>query len=235
MNRMNMIKAVIFDMDGVIVDSEPIQSKSLEILLREYGKKPKYHNNGLIHTVGIAGDDAYKEFIKEYDLEEDIEILRKKRRKIFVDLIKKELKPIYDLKPLIKNLKQNGFKIALASNRFIEHVMLMVKKLGLESSFDVIVGHSPDIHTKPHPDIYLITAKRLKIPAKYCLAIEDTEYGVLSAIAAGMKVIAIPNRYTKDQDFSQADIIVKNLSNISLSLINDVMSSEAKHPKQEKR
>lgn len=218
----NQIKAIIFDMDGVIIDSEPIQSKSLEILLKKHGKKPKYSKQGLIHTVGIAGNEAYLELIKKYNLKEDMEVLRNERRKIFVELINKELKPMYELKPLIKNLKQHGFKVALASNRFIDHVLMMVKNLGLKLHFDEIIGHSPDMRTKPHPDIYLKTAKKLKIPVKYCIALEDTEYGVASAIAAGMKVIAIPNRYTAHQDFSKATKVVSSLEEISVELLKSL-------------
>lgn len=217
-----MIKAVIFDMDGVIVDSEPIHSKSLELLLKKHGEKPKYNKNFLIHTIGISGDDAYKELIKKYNLKGGIDILRKERRKIFVQLINKKLTPRRGLKSLINILKKENYKIALASNRLIDHVLIMVKNLGADSYFDIIVGHTPDIHTKPHPDIYLKTAKRLKITAKYCLAIEDTEHGMLSAIAAGMKIIAVPNKYTRHQDFSKADKIVGSLSKITIPLLQSL-------------
>jgi len=211
-------------MDGVIVDGETIQSKSLEILLRKYGKKPKYNKNGLVHTVGIAGDQSYKEFIKNYHLKEPIETLRKERRKIFVKLIGKKLKPIPGFNELISRFKKSGFKMALASNRFIDHVFIMVKNLGADSYFDVIHGPSDgaNIKLKPEPDIYLEVAKKLKIFPQQCVVLEDSEYGVIAGYAAGMKVIAIPTRYTKHQNFQKADKIVKSLSDITIPMINSL-------------
>src|SRR3972149_4527790 len=110
------IKAVIFDMDGVIVDSEPIESQSLEKLLRKYGKIPRYNKEGLIHTVGLAGE-TYKQLIKKYKLEEEIEVLKKIKRKIFRDLVEKKLTVTPVFIELVRMLKKEKLKTALASNR----------------------------------------------------------------------------------------------------------------------
>lgn len=217
-----MIKAVIFDMDGLIADTESIESKALEKLLQEYGKTPRYYGNGLIHVVGLAGDQTWVDLKTSYGINDDIALLRQRKRDIFEEIIKKGVKPFDGFFALLDELKKNKFRLALASNRVIHHIYLILKELHVKEYFDVIVGPSEKRKHKPHPDIYLETAKLLKVKPQECLALEDTEYGIHSANSAGMKVIAIPNRYTKDHDFSKADKVVKSLQSVTMELISSL-------------
>jgi HAD superfamily hydrolase (TIGR01509 family) len=208
-----MIKAVIFDMDGVIIDSEPIESLAWEKLLTEYGKKPIINEWGLIHIVGTKSFDYV---MRKHGLVEDVEVVKNKKRKIFIDLVLKNPILMPGFLKLLTGLKKRKIKLGVASNRFQEHVGLIMKKLKIEDEFNALIGNDPTIEVKPAPDIFLKAAKMLKINPKYCLVIEDSESGVIAAKAAGMKVIAVPNRYTKHQDFSKADKIVKSLSEITI-------------------
>lgn len=217
-----MIKAVIFDLDGVIVDSEPIHSKSLEILLKDYGKTPIFNTQGLIHEVGPSGDFTYVELIRKYSLTEPLETIKQKRRAIFTKLLQEKLVPLPGFTKLLKIVKKENLKVAIASNRLPEHLFLMLENLGVKEMFDVVIGKNKLFAVKPAPDIYLKTADELSIEPKYCVAIEDSETGVLSAHAAGMKVIAVPNRYTSYQDFLKADKIVNSLSDITIPLLNSL-------------
>lgn len=217
-----MFKAIIFDMDGVIFDGEPIQSKSLEMLIRQFGKEPIFGNHGLVHPVGPAGDDVYIEIMKKHNIEDDIESFRTKRREIYVKLLEKKIKPLPGFLYLTKKCKKEGLKIALASNRIIEHVLIIIKNLGVQEYFDIITGPSNTIRRKPAPDIFLETARSLDIDPKYCLVLEDSETGVEAAYRAKMKVIAIPNKFTKHQDFSKAERVVRSLRDINPELIKKV-------------
>ena len=212
-----MIKAVIFDMDGVIIDSEPIESLSWEKILLEYGKKPIISEWGLIHKVGTKSIDFV---LEKHGLIENEEIIRNKKRKLFIDLVLKNLILMPGFMQLFKQLKKQKLKIAVASNRYEEHVLLIMEKLGIKNSLSAVAGYSPEIAVKPAPDIFLKVAKMLKIDSKYCLVIEDSESGVVAAKAAGMKVIAVPNKYTKHQDFSKADKIVENSSQITMETLS---------------
>lgn len=217
-----MFKAIIFDLDGVIFDGEPIQSKSLEMLIRKYGKDPIFGKHGLIHPVGPAGDDVYIEIMKKHNIEDDIENFRTKRREIYVKLLKTKLKPLPGFLDLTKILRKAGLRMALASNRITEHVLIIIKNLGVQEYFDEITGPSNSIRRKPAPDIFLDAAKSLGIHPKYCLVLEDSETGVEAAYQAKMKVIAIPNKFTKHQDFSKADRVVGSLRDINPELIEKV-------------
>lgn len=217
-----MIQAVIFDMDGVIIDSEPINSKSWEILLIERGIKPIYNNQGLIHEIGPVGDDNYKVIMERHNIKEDVAIIRKRRREIFVKLLEEKLTPAHGFFQLIKMLKKENIRTAVASNRFIDHVYLMLSNLRVKEIFEVIVGPKPNIKPKPAPDIYLETARKLKVSAKSCVVLEDSETGVISAKKAGMKTIAIITKYTKHHNFSKADIIVNRLSQITIPMLQSL-------------
>jgi HAD superfamily hydrolase (TIGR01509 family) len=214
-----MIRAVIFDMDGVIVDSEPIESLAWEMVLAEHNIKPIFNSNGLIH---IVGRDSSKWVMERHGFNVDYEVIRSRKRKVFADLVVQDLIPKPGFTNLFKTLKQEKLKLALASNRFEEHVLLIADKLKIRKSFKAIVGNSPEIKTKPAPDIFLKAAEKLRINPAYCLVIEDSEHGVIAAKSAGMKVIAVPNKYTIYQDFSKADKIVDSLLEITMLTIKNL-------------
>lgn len=214
-----MIKAVIFDMDGLIVDSEPIHSKSIELTLNQYGKTPIFHNNGLVHRVGYSGEKEYELLLEKYGLVKEKENFRKKRRNVYMELLKKPLRPKSGFLYLVKLLNKKCIKLGLASSREIRHVKVILKNLKVLDLFDAVSGREIGFQAKPAPDIYIKATKQLKVSPQNCLALEDTEPSVISAKSAGMKVIAIPNKYTSTQDFSKADLVINSLSDIKWSTI----------------
>lgn len=214
------IQAVIFDLDGLIVDSEPPQSLSWEILLAERDIKPIYNKQGLIHEVGPTGDKSYLAVMKKHNIKKaELETVRKRRREIFEEIIRKKLKPMPGFLNLIKILKKEKIKLALASNRINIHANLMLDIIGAKDFFKVIVCRNDNIKAKPSPHIFLETAKKLKLKTSQCLVLEDSEIGIIAAKKAKMKVIAVPSKYTIDNNFSKADKIVKSLKEIDIPLI----------------
>jgi len=214
------IKAVIFDMDGIIVDSEPIQSLSWERFFIERGIKPIYLKNGLLHEIGPTADNENTKILERHGLKEDILSARKRRREIFETLIKKRLTLMPGFYELANRLKKEKIKMAVASSRLAEHIHIMLDIVRVKDLFETIVGPSPTLKRKPAPDIYLHAARQLGLKTEECLALEDSETGVLSAYHAGIKVIAVPSTFTLHQDFSKADKIVTSLSDITIPLIN---------------
>jgi HAD superfamily hydrolase (TIGR01509 family) len=214
-----MIKAVIFDMDGVIVDSEPIESLAWEKILAEYGIKPIFNKTGLIHLIGKT---SLEWVMEKHSLNEDPQSIRVKKRKIFGELVIKNLVPKPGFTKLFKLLQKHKFKLALSSNRFEEHVLLIADKLKIRESFHAIIGNNDKRATKPAPDIFLETAEKLMVEPKYCLVIEDSEHGIAAAKRAGMKVIAVPNKWTADQNFSKADKVLQSLSEITMEMLESL-------------
>lgn len=211
------IKAVIFDMDGVIVDSEGLVSKSFEVLIKKKGKEPIFYENGVVQKIGL-GHEAYKIVLKDrHNLDGKLEDLIKERRKIFWELFEQEgLLVMPGFFDFASTLKKRKIKLAVASNTNLDAVIKVLKKINAIDYFDIIISGENVKNYKPHPDIYLEAAKRLNVDPKKCMAIEDTETGVASGKAAGMFVIAVPNKHTKHQDFSKADLVLNNLKEIKI-------------------
>lgn len=217
-----MIKAVIFDMDGVIADTEPLQSKSWEKLLRERGIVPLYNERGFIHDIGSTGDKSYLKIMKSHNITEDLQNIRKRRREIFVKLLQKNLTPKPGLIKLLEEIKKKKLKIAVASNRLLEHVYLVLDELHIRTFFDAAIGPSPELRHKPAPDIYLEAARALELSPSKCIAIEDSDIGIFSAKAAGMKTIALTTPHISREKLSQADAIVDSLEDINSQTLENL-------------
>jgi GMP synthase (glutamine-hydrolysing) A subunit len=214
-----MIKAVIFDMDGLMIDSEPIQSKSFEMILKEHGHEPIFHDNGLVQKVGLKSKENW-EFLKErHGFDEDTDTLVEKKRKVYIDILKENIKPMPGLFELIKLLKEKKVKLAVASSSNLPQIELVLQELGIFEDFDIVVSGEWVEKSKPHPEIYILTAKQLEVEPKDCVALEDSIVGVISASEAGVKVIAVPTSSTEKEDFSKANLIVR----YQLGYTNNIM------------
>ncbi|MCB9359152.1 HAD family phosphatase [Candidatus Woesearchaeota archaeon] len=204
-----MFKAIIFDFDGIIVDSEPLHFKTHRLVLEKHGifiSEEDYKKYGVSH----GSDSFYSEMAKKYNKKINFQETKKERRKLFVDSIDSELKLRDDFDVLIESL-HGKYKIGIASATKTGIIKQILEKFNLTKYFDEIVGGDEIKKNKPFPDIYLEAARRLDIPVEECIAIEDSESGLTAAKAAGMKCIAVPNDFTVHQDFSKADKIIDSL------------------------
>jgi HAD superfamily hydrolase (TIGR01509 family) len=216
------IIAIIFDHDGVMVDTEPLQSQAWIMILEKYGRTPKLNSNSLVHKVGITINENWDMLKSKYGITEDTQHLEEQRRKTYIDLLN-HAQPMAGLSELLSSLceeKKNGrLRIAIASSSNREYIEMVVGNLGYTDVFDVIISGRDVALGKPAPDIYQKVALELKVSPENCIVLEDSRTGVEAARAAKMKVIAIPNRYTEEQDFSNADMVVPSLRDVDLHLI----------------
>lgn len=217
---MNKIKAVIFDMDGLMIDSEPIQSKSFEIVLKEYGIKPKYQKNGLVQIIGVRAGDNWGILKKKHKISETVEVLIEKKQKAYIELLTENIKPTKGLIYLLKLLKKHNIRMGIASSSSLEHIMLVIKSLDITDYFDEIISGHDVVKGKPDPEIFLKTAENLQVLPNQCIVLEDAESGVQAAHAAGMRVIAVPTYHTSSHNFEKADIIAKSLLDVDMELLN---------------
>ena len=213
-----MIKAVIFDMDGVMIDSEPLWEKTERILLarRDIEYSPTYRDQ----IVGLNQNDSGKLLIDTFELKETVEDIISERVEILTAIYEEELEVVLDLIPLLDNLRDNKFKLAVASSSPLRVINFVLDMFSLQEYFPVVVSGECTENGKPHPDIYLHTAKRLEVEPSECVAIEDSINGVKSAKAAGMYCIAVPDKRLSQIEFQNADIIVPNLNRINSDSIN---------------
>jgi len=223
-----MIKAVIFDMDGVMIDSEPLWEKAERILLGRRGidYNPTYRDK----IVGLNQKDSGRLLKETFNLPETIEELLSERIDLIVRIYEEELELVPGIKSFLRELKENGFLIAMASSSPLRVINLVLNKFSLNEFFSVVVSGESVEFGKPAPDIYLFTAGKLgacpeqgrRIEPSECVVIEDSINGVKSAKSAGMHCIAIPDKRLSRNEFQIADLVVDRLDEISVRVIENL-------------
>ncbi|KAM3332575.1 hypothetical protein ACQJBY_028014 [Aegilops geniculata] len=203
------VSAVIFDLDGTLLDTERATRDVLKEFLGTYGKVPDAAKEekrlGQMHresTTGIIADYGLPITVEEYS--EAIYPLYIKRWQ--------RASPLPGVNRLLKHLHKNGVPLALASNSIRRNIDHKILKLGeLKDCFSVVLGGDQVPHGKPCPDIFLEAAKRLGVNPSSCLVIEDSLVGVQAAKASGAKVVAVPSLQSQRHCYSIADLILYSL------------------------
>jgi beta-phosphoglucomutase family hydrolase len=208
---------IIFDMDGVLADTGPIHFESWVKMANEIGYEftkelfeETFGQQSIPITRKLVGDDI------------DLKLVRKwanLKEKYYREMMKDKIEPLPGVINLLKNLKKNGFKLAVGSSGPPENVKLILNNLKIESFFNVVVTAAQVRHGKPDPEVFLITAKNLRLKPQNCIVIEDAPVGIKAAKKAGMKSIAITTTHNEKELF-EADRIVNDLTNIN---INDLL------------
>ena len=205
--------AVIFDMDGVIVDSE-IHWKTTEGYFLQ-SLIPTWNINDQDKILGLGVHDLYALLASTYQLQ--------KTKEQFLELYQEMANVIYGEKvsliegftELLSVLHANHIPVALASSSPWTWINIMLERFNLRESFQAIVSADElEGEGKPSPAIYLLTAKQLGVSPTRCLAIEDSKNGVLSAKNAGMYCIGFRNGFNDEQDLSRADMIIQHFAEL---------------------
>jgi HAD superfamily hydrolase (TIGR01509 family) len=194
---MRRAEAVVFDMDGVIVDSEPCHERAVLDVVREIGYAGRLGLN-VADFVGRSDLDLWVAFVARHKPEQTIEELAARKRQRVIEILRQEQPFFAGLPELIRQLAC-GYRLAVASGSerpVVEEVLALRE---LRSYFSVIVSGSDIKRGKPEPDIFLRTAALLDIAPADCWAIEDSKPGIAAGLAAGMRVIAITNTHPAEE------------------------------------
>lgn len=202
------MKAVIFDLDGLMVDSERLYFEVEQEMARRYGKEVRQET--LWRMMGRKPIEGLTIFVRELGLPLDPAEAVKIRNDLVRERMSQDLQPMPGLISIIHAL-HGKFKLAIATGAPREFLDIVVDKLQIREKFDVLQA-SDDIQSgKPDPEIFLKTCQELGIPSGEAIVLEDSENGVIAGKRAGCFVIAIPSEYTRGQDFSPADYVVADL------------------------
>jgi HAD superfamily hydrolase (TIGR01509 family) len=210
-----MIKLIIFDLDGLLADTEKLHMKSYQMVFSDMNynlSSATYENHWIRKGKGIV------EFLSENKLSFDIELIRKHKAIEYEKLVKAEAKAMPGAENLLENLSNKKFKMALATASYYKSAITVLETLKIDKYFQFIASKESITRNKPFPDIFLYASKHFNIAPKNCLVLEDAEKGVLAAYNAGMKCIAVPNIHTKNNDFSKATYIVNSLETVNTEL-----------------
>jgi HAD superfamily hydrolase (TIGR01509 family) len=220
MREQATLKAVLFDMDGVIVDSEPLWSKAEEQLLAR--RNLRYSPQLKTAMMGLDSSEAVGFLIKHYDLKENVSDVVAERNQLIADLFRQFLRPIPHALRLVRSVQAAEMKTGLVSSSPKKLVNLALSRLNITKLFDLILSGDQVARGKPAPDIYLTAARELGMNHENCLVIEDAPHGVAAAKAAGMCCLAISTSVS-ESELGEADRVVKGFAGVDLALLQDLM------------
>jgi len=217
------LEAVIFDMDGVIIDSEPLHFQvDLDVL---HGLNVKLVQHDLEPYVGMTNPEMWKLLKERHGLAESIEeLIEIQLGQKLATLKTSDYEPIDGIPELLAALGEAEIKLALASSSPVRFIDAVLDKFGIAPRFMHRISGEEMEHGKPAPDIFLKAAELLNVSPAGCVVIEDSRNGVAAAKAAGMSCIGYRNVNSGEQDLSKADIVVDSIRAITSELLEQIVS-----------
>lgn len=191
-----MIKAVIFDMDGVLVNSEPVIAKAAILGLKEYGINAVEED--FLPFIG-AGEEVFiggvaRKYGQDYIIE-----MKDKVYDIYDTIVHDEIRLIKGVFELLDKLKTEGYSLALASSADKRKVTSNLDAAGISKDYFTVIMTGEDVvNKKPHPDIYIKTVRKLGLSPQECIVIEDAANGVTAAKNAGIKCLGVTSSFSRE-------------------------------------
>ena len=195
--------AVIFDMDGVLVDSEPFGFEALRRVMARYGLPYGEAENA--EFLGRTTLDSCQILRERHRLPEAAETLADWYVEGMLEQIARGPIPMAGVPEVLRRIRAAGYRMALASSAEVRVIDANLTALGLRPLFDAVVSGTQVARGKPAPDVFLAAAERLSAPPATCLVVEDSRNGLLAAKAAGMRCAVVPCAHTRHQDFGECD------------------------------
>ena len=209
-----MTKAIIFDMDGVIIDSEPLWKKGIIQIMNNYGYN--FDIEMCNRTKGMRVDEVTLFWKEELNAPFDSKIVAEEIVEEVIRLISLDGKEMDGLEDLLKRAKSENIRIALASSSSLTIIETVLTRLNISSYFEVVQSAEKEQYGKPHPAVFITAANNLGVSPNNCIVIEDSLNGVIAGKAAKMKVVAIPEPDEQQiEKFVIADQIITSLRELT--------------------
>jgi len=216
-----MQTGVIFDFDGVVIDSEGLWKRAACEILAEFGVAVSAEEYARVWIANGKGPEAA---VVQYKLPMTADEFRKRRAPLVERLVQNEAELIPGARAALERLSAR-FPVALATNSASAIVDPVLDKYGLRPYFKDLLTRERYAKSKPEPDAFVAAAAAIGVAPARCVVIEDAERGVVAARRAGTKCVAVPNEWTKWLDFSQADRVVASLDDVTCELVGELVGA----------
>jgi HAD superfamily hydrolase (TIGR01509 family) len=214
-----MIEAILFDLDGLIVDSEPHSLASWQAVLARRGAQ--FDQPTIDSILGLRLVETARLAIRLFDLNDEPAALAQEKTDYQITHLDGNVQPLPGLIDLLDLIDQRGLQKSIASSGTRAYVQAVLAATHLSDRFDTVVTGDDVIHGKPAPDVFLAAAQALHVAPENCLVLEDAPAGVQAAKAAHMLCFAVPNDFTRSLDLSLADAIMPSLFDVRAILTNN--------------
>jgi HAD superfamily hydrolase (TIGR01509 family) len=204
-----LIKAVLFDLDGLMVDSEPHALATWHEVMARRGVR--LDQATIDAMLGQRQIETARMLVERLGLPDDPHALGQEKSDLQIARLDGNVTAMPGLFALLDALDARGLKRAIASSGMRRYVLAVLRSIDCADRFEIVVTGEDVINGKPAPDVFLRAAERLSVDAAACVVLEDAPNGVAAAKAAGMTCIAVPNDFTRSLDLSAADIILPSL------------------------
>lgn len=211
-----MIRAVLFDLDGTLADTERLQWRAYGDVLREYGVEvgmDEYRRN----WIAVEGGPEYA--CRTYALPITADELRVRKTARYRELIRGDVPPCRGAREVLQRLRPSH-RLAIATNTVRAELDFILDKLGMTNLLHETVAREDYATPKPAPDAYLAAARVLGATPAECVVVEDTQRGMRSGLAAGMRVVVVPSELTFDNDFTGASARLGSLDELDATLLD---------------
>jgi HAD superfamily hydrolase (TIGR01509 family) len=217
---MARLRAVIFDFDGLLADTEALHSRMWRRVLLDCGVEvsiEEYADHWIRRGRGIV------EFVQDRALPHEPDALLARKTALYLAAIGDELREMPGALGLLDAV-HGRIPLALVTSGRRAQIEPALRRLGMAGRFDALVTYEMVSNPKPHPEPFLLGASLLGVEPAACVALEDAEKGVISAATAGMAVIAVPNEHTVGHDFSRASAIVPSLREVTFETLEGLLA-----------
>ncbi len=219
------LKAVLWDMDGVIADTAHYHLEAWQAVFS--GRGMKYTDEDFRRNFGQRNDTIVRKVAGGRLSPEEVEAIAAEKEEVYRQKVARNIKPLPGAIELMKTLRGRGIKIALASSAPVENIQLIIRGMGIADCFQAVVWGREVAEGKPDPQIFLLAAERLGVEPDSCVVIEDSVAGVTAAKRAGMKCLAVTNTHPGGR-LLEADLVVDTLEGVGVDDLTSLFGSRMK-------
>lgn len=205
-----VLRAVVFDLDGLMFNTEELYDEVAEILLQRRGCR--YSEELKRETMGLPDRVSMQIFIDRHGLDATVEQLQSEEESLFAELLPARLRPLHGLEGLLAALESASIPKAIATSSGRWFTTTVLSQAGFQQRFQFVLT-GEDVHEgKPAPEVYLTAARRLGVPPAALLVLEDSENGCRAGVAAGAHTVAVPGPHSRHHDFDGVAFVAESLA-----------------------